>query len=59
MSLYFAVWAVRGGCVSPDVHHGNGTEEIVRRYNKPDRLLFFSIHLFDRDDEEEEVFYPG
>ena len=45
------------------MHHGNGTEEIVRRYSKPDRLFFFSIHLFDQEkadgDGEPYEFYPG
>ena len=63
----------RVAIIDIDVHHGNGTEEIVRRYPRPDRLLFFSIHLFDKEttsgsavaepvEEEEETsyeFYPG
>jgi hypothetical protein len=28
-----------------DVHHGNGTEEIVKHCELPGRLFFFSIHL--------------
>lgn len=38
----------RVAVVDIDAHHGNGTEEIVKAYNKPDRLFFFSIHLFDK-----------
>ena len=53
----------RVAIIDIDVHHGNGTEEIVRRYDHPDRLLFFSIHLFDKEkkDKEKEAFefYPG
>ena len=36
---------------------GNGTEEIVRRYDKPQQLLYFSQHLFDKDDSFE--MFPG
>mmetsp|Transcript_32465 Transcript_32465/g.74724 ORF Transcript_32465/g.74724 Transcript_32465/m.74724 type:complete len:184 (+) Transcript_32465:2058-2609(+) len=39
--------------VDIDVHHGNGTEEIIKKINRPDQLFFSSIHLFD------ENFYPG
>lgn len=48
-----------------DVHHGNGTEEIVRRFNDPSKLFFFSIHLFDNDKKvkpgapDSYKFYPG
>jgi hypothetical protein len=38
---------------------GNGTEDIVRRYQHPSRLLFFSIHLFDADEPNNFNFYPG
>jgi acetoin utilization deacetylase AcuC-like enzyme len=31
-----------------DIHHGNGTEDIVRKYHQPHRLFFFSIHLYDK-----------
>ena len=34
-----------------DVHHGNGTEEIITRYLPPDRVLFISTHRYP--------FYPG
>lgn len=41
----------RVAIVDWDVHHGNGTEEIVRKYHEthPDsnNLFFFSVHLFD------------
>jgi len=36
-----------------DVHHGNGTEEIVKRKNDPN-VFFTSIHRYDKG-----VFYPG
>ena len=36
---------------------GNGTEEIVRRYGKPQQLLYFSMHLFDKDESFE--MFPG
>lgn len=48
-----------------DVHHGNGTEDIVRRFNDPSKLFFFSIHLFDNDrktkpgSQSAYKFYPG
>jgi len=37
----------RCAIVDIDVHHGNGTEEIVQRAHDPTRLLFFSVHLYD------------
>ena len=39
----------RCAIVDIDVHHGNGTEEIVQRFSDPSRLFFFSVHLYDRD----------
>jgi acetoin utilization deacetylase AcuC-like enzyme len=33
----------RCAIVDIDVHHGNGTEEIVRNCNNPGKLFFFSI----------------
>jgi hypothetical protein len=38
---------------------GNGTEDIVRRYQHPSRLFFFSIHLYDHDAATNYHFYPG
>lgn len=38
---------------------GNGTEEIVRNYNDPSRLFFFSIHLYDKDEQVGNEFFPG
>lgn len=38
---------------------GNGTEDIVRRYPNPSRLFFFSLHLFDLEDQSHFQFYPG
>lgn len=55
----------RCAIVDIDVHHGNGTEEIVRRFNDPSKLFFFSIHLFDNDKKIKPgapsayKFYPG
>ena len=42
-----------------DIHHGNGTEEIVKNYTEPERLFFFSTHLYDEDEKSDFVFYPG
>ena len=39
--------------VDIDVHHGNGTEEILRKLNRPEELFFCSTHLYDGD------FYPA
>jgi acetoin utilization deacetylase AcuC-like enzyme len=33
-----------------DIHHGNGTEEIVSKFEDPSKLFFFSIHLFDKEE---------
>mmetsp|Transcript_28513 Transcript_28513/g.43107 ORF Transcript_28513/g.43107 Transcript_28513/m.43107 type:complete len:1126 (+) Transcript_28513:144-3521(+) len=50
----------RCAIVDIDVHHGNGTEEIVKRCHDPGKLLFFSIHLFDNDRRKNSYnFYPG
>ena len=40
-----------------DVHHGNGTEEIVQQFPHPNKLLFVSLHIFDKDGDFS--FYPG
>ena len=72
-----AVGAVHA-CVSPaidcrrvaivdfDIHHGNGTEEIVVRFNRamkrkhrPHRIFFASVHLFDSGEDTSLEFYPG
>jgi hypothetical protein len=51
--------------VDIDVHHGNGTEEIVRKCHDPSKLFFFSIHLYDNDKRKRNPnqvaykFYPG
>lgn len=47
----------RVAIVDLDIHHGNGTEDIVRRYPHPSRLFFFSVHLFDKSPDYE--FFPG
>ena len=55
----------RCAIVDIDVHHGNGTEEIVRKYHDPSKLFFFSIHLYDNDRKKRGAnqfsykFYPG
>lgn len=55
----------RCAIVDIDVHHGNGTEEIVRKCHDPTKLFFFSIHLFDNDKRKKTgvqypyKFYPG
>jgi len=54
----------RCAIVDIDVHHGNGTEEIVRKCHDPGRLLFFSVHLFDQEKTTKKIsdnykFYPG
>ena len=38
-----ALWGI-------DVHHGNGTEDIIRKINDPERIFFFSVHLFDEEE---------
>jgi len=45
-----------------DVHHGNGTEDIIAnrffaKGENPSKVFFFSIHLFEKSREYE--FYPG
>lgn len=56
----------RCAIVDLDVHHGNGTEEIVRKCHDPAKLFFFSIHLYDNDRKGKREtksfqykFYPG
>ena len=50
----------RCAIVDIDVHHGNGTEEIVKNSPDPGKLFFFSIHLFDHDRRKNAYsFYPG
>jgi acetoin utilization deacetylase AcuC-like enzyme len=55
----------RCAIVDIDVHHGNGTEEIVRKFSDPSKLFFFSIHLYDNDNRKRSAnqfhykFYPG
>jgi SHAQKYF class myb-like DNA-binding protein len=48
----------RVAIIDLDVHHGNGTEDIVRRYKHPSRLFFFSLHLYDKEEGGYE-FFPG
>jgi acetoin utilization deacetylase AcuC-like enzyme len=56
----------RCAIVDIDVHHGNGTEEIVRKCHDPRKLFFFSIHLYDNEHKKKREtkgfqykFYPG
>lgn len=58
----------RCAIVDVDAHHGNGTEEIVRKCHDSGRLLFFSVHLYDYDKATKKKdssvgfqykFYPG
>jgi len=53
----------RCAIVDLDAHHGNGTEEIVRKCHDPGRLFFFSVHLYDNDKRKGKSnsykFYPG
>ena len=53
----------RCAIVDIDVHHGNGTEEIVKKCDHPGRLFFFSVHLYDNDSKKGKQngfkFYPG
>ena len=49
----------RVAIIDLDIHHGNGTEDIVRRYTQPSRLFFFSVHLYDKDDTTGYEFFPG
>lgn len=53
----------RCAIVDIDAHHGNGTEEIVKRCDDPGRLFFFSVHLYDNDKRKGKnngfKFYPG
>ena len=37
----------RVAIVDLDVHHGNGTQEIVSTYAEPNQVFFFSVHLYD------------
>ena len=44
----------RVAIVDIDVHHGNGTEEIVKALGRPDQIFFASVHLYDKSTS----FYP-
>lgn len=57
-----AVYAVkemgkRVAIIDIDIHHGNGTEDIVRHLGLSRDILFVSIHQADK--EEPSRFYPG
>ena len=47
----------RVAIIDLDIHHGNGTEDIVRKYSHPSRLFFYSVHLFEKEAGYE--FFPG
>jgi len=49
----------RVAIVDLDIHHGNGTEDIVRRFRDPSKLFFFSVHLLDKDNADGYEFFPG
>ena len=49
--------AKRVAIIDFDVHHGQGTEEIIEHINQPENLLFVSSHLFQKTKGYE--FYPG
>lgn len=50
----------RVAIIDIDVHHGNGTEDIVRRYPNPSRIFFFSLHLYEKGEENTDYeFFPG
>lgn len=56
----------RVAIVDIDAHHGNGTEEIIKKCHDPGRLFFFSVHIFDHDKKKGAItsapaykFYPG
>lgn len=42
-----------------DIHHGNGTEELIKQFNKSDQIIYISIHLYYKDLENKYEFYPG
>eukprot|EP01038_Epipyxis_sp_PR26KG_P004993 gene4993-6978_t len=49
----------RVAIIDLDIHHGNGTEDIVRKYHNPSRLFFFSLHLYDKEPQLNSEFFPG
>lgn len=46
-------------CSSIDIHHGNGTEQILKKFNHPEKILFWSSHIYFTDMHHEYEFYPG
>lgn len=40
---WFVIWY---GGERVDIHHGNGTEQILRKFNHPEKILFWSSHIF-------------
>jgi acetoin utilization deacetylase AcuC-like enzyme len=53
-ALHALTLVQRVAIIDIDAHHGNGTADILRARNDPERLFFCSIHLFDSNE-----FYPG
>ncbi|KAK8795445.1 hypothetical protein WA588_004286, partial [Blastocystis sp. NMH] len=45
--------------VDIDIHHGNGTEQILKRYNHPEKIMFWSSHIYFNDAHHDYEFYPG
>ncbi len=44
----FGIFSIRKvAIVDFDVHHGNGTEDVVRALHRPDSIFFASLHLYD------------
>jgi len=57
LSLYPTIIR-RVAIIDFDVHHGNGTQDIIKQRIAPysrEAVLFFSIHLFDREEDAEET----
>lgn len=53
-AIYTAKTGKRVMIVDIDVHHGNGTQKIVRKNSELRNILFYSIHRYDDGN-----FYPG
>lgn len=49
----------RVAIIDLDIHHGNGTEDIIRKLQNPSKLFFFSLHLFDKQPADNFEFFPG
>jgi len=53
-AIHVAQTGKRVMIVDIDVHHGNGTQKIVKKHKELRNLLFYSIHRWDNG-----TFYPG